>query len=298
MNDNAGSRAPSIKVLVAYHTPSPVLANAIMMPIHVGRALANPETKSALAHMPGDDSGDSISCLNPYYSEMTSVYWAWKNYTAIGNPDYIGFAHYRRILGFGQETGSDFAPRLVHVAEIQRFYAEAVIQSIVKSCDICVASPIDIKPRMQDADNSHNLLNLCTAKYGRTVIGHYCYRHNVKDLSDAMSYVAANYPGYKETIPRFLSMDTMHTANMFIMKRDIFFEYAPWIFAILGHMHAKMDYTNLDPYQTRAVGFLAERLTSLFLENKKKTGNTILKYIPGLKLLYRPGTDLVAIHPL
>lgn len=45
-----------------------------------------------------DDQGENISCLNPHLCEFTSLYWAWKNYDMIGNPDYIGLNHYHRFL--------------------------------------------------------------------------------------------------------------------------------------------------------------------------------------------------------
>ena len=47
--------------------------------------------------MLGDDTGDNISELNPYLNEMTCLYWLWKHYDEIGNPEYIGLNHYRRI---------------------------------------------------------------------------------------------------------------------------------------------------------------------------------------------------------
>ena len=37
----------------------------------------------------GDNTGDHISTLNPYYSELTGLYWIWKN---VHNLDYIGAA--------------------------------------------------------------------------------------------------------------------------------------------------------------------------------------------------------------
>lgn len=52
--------------------------------------------------MIGDDTGENISNKNDYYNEMTAVYWAWKNYEELGNPDYIGLMHYRRHFIFDE----------------------------------------------------------------------------------------------------------------------------------------------------------------------------------------------------
>ena len=46
-----------------------------------------------------DDTGDNISSKNSLLNEMTSIYWIWKHYDEIGNPDYIGHNHYRRFFG-------------------------------------------------------------------------------------------------------------------------------------------------------------------------------------------------------
>lgn len=39
-----------------------------------------------------DDQGDNISGLNPYYNELTGLYWVWKN----TDHEYSGICHYRR----------------------------------------------------------------------------------------------------------------------------------------------------------------------------------------------------------
>lgn len=83
-----------IKILVACHKPCDVISNDVYMPIHVGRAVS--KYKDEMAHMTGDDTGDNISEKNPYYSELTALYWAWKN---LRDVEYIGLCHYRRFFG-------------------------------------------------------------------------------------------------------------------------------------------------------------------------------------------------------
>ena len=82
-----------LKIFVAFHKPSKIHKDNIHIPIHVGRANSNYTTE--LANMLGDNTGDNISEKNPYYSEMTAQYWAWKN---VHDVEYIGFCHYRKYF--------------------------------------------------------------------------------------------------------------------------------------------------------------------------------------------------------
>lgn len=63
-------------------------------------SMSEEDYKWMLDNMIGDDTGDNIFHLNRSLNELTAVYWAWKNYDKWGNPDYIGFMHYRRHLNF------------------------------------------------------------------------------------------------------------------------------------------------------------------------------------------------------
>lgn len=79
-----------IKILVAQHKEAEVFHNEVYTPIHVGKVLS----KTNLGIL-GDDTGDNISHLNPYFCELTAQYWAWKN---MHNVEYIGLCHYRRYF--------------------------------------------------------------------------------------------------------------------------------------------------------------------------------------------------------
>lgn len=80
---------PNIKIFAMTHkafTPPP---DPLYVPLQVGRACHEP-----LGFI-GDDTGDQISKQNAYFSELTGVYWLWKNYQ---DADIIGICHYRRYF--------------------------------------------------------------------------------------------------------------------------------------------------------------------------------------------------------
>lgn len=79
-----------IKILVACHKKASIFENEIYTPIHVGKAL---KPNLNLGYI-GDNTGDNISWKNPYYSELTAQYWAWKNLDS----EFVGLCHYRRYF--------------------------------------------------------------------------------------------------------------------------------------------------------------------------------------------------------
>ena len=72
----------NIKLLIAAHKQYQMPQDKIYLPLHVGA-----EGKTLIEGFTPDNTGDNISAKNPYYCELTGLYWAWKNLDA----DYIGF---------------------------------------------------------------------------------------------------------------------------------------------------------------------------------------------------------------
>lgn len=101
----------NIKILVACHKPDVCRHDVVFTPIHVGREISKITDK--MSNFIGDNTGDNISSLNPYYCELTAQYWMWKN---LKNVDIVGLAHYRRYFK-GADT-EDNIKRLLGNADV------------------------------------------------------------------------------------------------------------------------------------------------------------------------------------
>ena len=87
----------NIKILIAAHRQCEIPKGEIYLPVHVGKEL-HPDT--TLAGFQSDNEGDNISAKNPYFCELTALYWGWKNLDA----DYVGLVHYRRYFSFTKKS--------------------------------------------------------------------------------------------------------------------------------------------------------------------------------------------------
>ncbi len=99
-----GKWMTDITVYVAKHHRDRELKEAVtypdyFTPIQVGAALTDIRVSDVT-----DDEGDNISKRNVNYSELSGLYWIWKNVLEKGcEKDYIGLAHYRRFLSISQD---------------------------------------------------------------------------------------------------------------------------------------------------------------------------------------------------
>lgn len=250
----------NIKILVCCHNDAvPTIKNIksnILTPIHCGRASASKQSKSLLEYMIGDDTGDNISHKNPTYCELTALYWAWKNLSSLGNPDYIGLFHYRRFLNFGncqleQQFGS-----------CDNFSEENMIKFGWN--DECLIREIEkydlIIPNKFVFHKGENLLS---------IYDQYAESHNKEDLDLALKLVLDRHSGFNESVNLFYKENGLFLWNMFIAKQSIFIELCQFIFDILFELEKQIDISKYDEYQKRVFGFLSERLLHIFVMKLK-----------------------------
>ena len=181
-----------------------------------------------------DNSGENISAHNKLLNEMTSIYWVWKHYLEIGDPDYIGFNHYRRFFNLD-----------------------------------------DLKDR-DDYDI------ICTNRVveARTLYGAYQVYHKIEDLDMAMDIINKTNPEFFVDFHNAICGNTLFSCNMFLMKKELFFEYCSVIYPLLSRIAANINIEGRDNYQKRAVCFLAERITSAWIESQALNHGKRIKQVP------------------
>ena len=268
-------KTPSVKILVGYHKPAVLLKNEVLVPIHLGRALATQASKDGamsekeyqwmLDNMIGDDTGDNISLQNRELNEFTALYWAWKNYDKLGNPDYIGFMHYRRHLCFDRTNaaavGSDGQ---IHVqipdeAYIKYFHlTERAISQCVAEYDWIISQKCDV--RAMGSANS----------YTHYITARWQYQ---KDYQTAMEILQDLYPSYIQNAAEYNNSPYSYFTNLFVAKREQFMAYMQWLYPIIQRLQKEIDLSLYNLQENRAVAYLSEWLMGIYYTHLKKQEN-------------------------
>lgn len=238
-----------IFVGICYHKPAPIVSTRYLVPIHVGKNQSTIE----MGEMLGDDTGKNISLKNKNWCELTALYWMKHNVKA----EYYGLMHYRRVLNFNSKNtrGSTFFE--IDAYEKKRFgWTDKDVELAVKGQDI-ITSP---------SGNTHPPEAMHVSQ---TVEDSYSHTHHHDDLLLVESLVRERYP---EIYPYFIQVITsrqLFYGNIVIMRATFFEAYTDFIFDILERAEVLKDISDYDSYQSRIWGFLAERLTNVFVAYAK-----------------------------
>ncbi len=210
----------SITIFTITHVPFTPPQDSVYVPLQVGRALHDDYGYQ------GDDTGDNISVKNPLYSELTGLYWIWKNYTGA---DYLGLCHYRRyFLNKAGElmTASDY-------------------MDIFSRYDVIIARPTS-------GDYDYRTV------YGRS--------HDIRNLELTGDVIQELYPAYYETFQSVITGSLCYVGNLFAAPKALFDAYCEWLFHIFFVLEKRIDVSSYDDYHKRVFGFLSEQLLMVWIK--------------------------------
>lgn len=276
-----------IKILVGYHKPAYLLKNEdnIFVPIHLGSKLSgtinkdgmisSSDQKWMLENTVRDDTGDNISDRNHEYCELTGLYWAWKNYNELGNPDIFGFMHYRRQFILSSKYVHDHVPDFCHM--IRTDYPDSNYENTI---GIDLLSSLTLKNKIIVCSNT---LDISPLKY------HHSQSFIQQDAYDrSIDILKATFPELSEPLDKYLNGSVHYWSNMFIAERKVFFDLCEWIFPKLDLVYKNIATDHWSIAEKRFIGYLAENLFGVFWETQKLKGVTI----ESLPLSFIENTDI------
>lgn len=175
----------------------------------------------------------------------------------------------QKIAEIGDNTGDNISDRNRQYCELTVLYWmwKNVKESWVGLCHyrrhfILTEDEIARIPR-SGADVILPVPSICQPSVGEN----YRKRHDKDDWDHLLDLLKHSYPDLYDLAVSLWETgeygNLYYTCNMFIMKKEVLDEYCSWLFPILFQME-QFGGEKADPYQNRYLGFLAERLLTLY----------------------------------
>lgn len=223
-----------LQIAVATHKKYRMPALSCYFPLHVGR---NGTTSPSLQGYVGDDTGINISEKNPFFCELTGLYWLWKN----TDSEYLGMVHYRRYFrSLKHHRSRDPMKSILREEEALK---------LLEDYDM-------ILPKKR-----HYVIE--------TLYSHYSHTHYSQHLECMKNILKEKAPEYSEIFLRVLKRRSAHMYNMFIMKREVCDRYCQWLFPLLMELEKRTDLSRYSSYQARLIGRIGELLLDVWIEKNQ-----------------------------
>ena len=185
-----------------------------------------------------DDEGENISELNPFFCELTGLYWAWKNLEG----DYIGLVHYRRHFSYHPHNQNKWESILTRK---------------------------ELEP---DLGRIRVFVPTKRRYYIETLYSHYAHTHYAIQLDETRKIIAERCPEYLEAYDKTTGRSWGYMFNMMIMERELFEKYCTWVFGILFELREHLGEEGLTPFHSRYYGRISEIIFNAWLYKQIKDG--------------------------
>lgn len=174
-----------------------------------------------------DDEGDNISAKNGNYSELTALYWIWKNRLSgtenqgISGRQYYGLAQYRRML---------------------RLDRDDLLRLLDNDVDVVLPYPMPYEPDI----NAHHTRYLKDSDW----------RAMLRALEELQ-------PEYAKVLRELMGQKYLYNYNVILAKKDVLQEYCSWLFPILERTE-ELSVPKGCERSDRYIGYLGETLETLY----------------------------------
>ena len=219
-----------IGVYVVTHKPWHVIEEPPYFPICVGDSYRNDVWLC-------EREGNNISYLNDKINECTALYWIWKN----SDKEIVGISHYRRYFYRNE------------IECYENILDAATIEALLKDYDLILPKSEkfivpSVYPQLA-VPLTEDVLNT-----GYQVIRNALEKHQ---------------PTYVRFFDTVLHGHTIYLCNMLVTRKEIFDRYCEWLFSFLIEAAEEIDTSKYEGQNKRIMGFLAERMLTVWLMGQK-----------------------------
>ncbi len=168
-----------VKLIIASHKKYTIPEDGMYLPVQVGA-----EGKNLIDGYSPDNTGENISSKNPYFCELTGLYWAWKNL----KNDYIGLVHYRRYFTAKSKIPNDEEEKFKIVL------SQEECEKLLETNDI-------ILPKLRKY-------------YIENLYDHYKHTMYVEPLDMTRDIISEKYPEYLKEFDKLHTRTSSHMFNI------------------------------------------------------------------------------------
>ena len=221
-------------------------------PIQVGAVLSPRRVANIL-----DCDGENISAKNGNYSELTALYWIWKN-RLLCLADGIGVHPSDRAeerpsggLGGGSSARPGSAPSgsagneyygLLHYRRILEFTEDDVLRLVDNGVDVVLPYPMPYEPDIEE---------------------HHRRYLKEEDWKAVRRAVWELQPEYSKAFPSVLEQKYLYNYNIILARKEVLAEYCEWLFPILSRVE-ELSVPRGKDRADRYIGYIAETLETLY----------------------------------
>lgn len=235
-----------VTVIIATHKKYRMPTDKMYLPVHVGA-----KGKDSIGYQ-RDDEGENISELNPFFCELTGLYWAWKNLDS----DYIGLAHYRRHFKSNSSCKEKWE-RILKKSDIETDLGK--IKAFVP------------KKRRYWIESLYN---------------HYKHTHHIYQLDETRKIIERKCPEYLKSFDKVCKQNWGYMFNMMIFENDLFNEYCSWLFPILFELKDRLGEDGLTPFHSRYYGRISEIIFNVWLDEQIRIGRIKRSEVKEIPLIH------------
>lgn len=224
-----GAHKPDICVFKMVHEMDKRLLKIYDEPEYIVQLQVGAEHAGRKMAVLSDNIGDNISLKNGNYSELTGLYWIWKNIlnsASYSNVCYYGLAHYRRMLELTEDD-------LLRIQD--------------NNIDVIMPFPMPYEPDIE----AHHKRYLSKEEWQAVL-------RAIEELQ----------PEYAAVLDSVLGQSYFYNYNILLAKKNVLDDYCRWLFPLLFKIEEINDYDG-SKKQNRYIGYIGETLQTIYFMHNK-----------------------------